>query len=65
MVHALIITLGLKASTEPTFNSETQILCNYFGSLDVFKLIQWFVYKLLIDFFNAKIKINRVSRKRL
>lgn len=51
MVHTLIITLGLKASTEPTFNSETQILCNYFGSLNVFTLIQWFVYKWLVDFF--------------
>lgn len=51
MVHALIITLGLKASTEPTFNSETQIFCNYFGSLDVFTLIRWFVYKWLVEFF--------------
>lgn len=56
MVHTLIITLGLKASTEPTFNSETQILCNYFGSLNVFTLIQWFVYKWLVDFFLCKNK---------
>lgn len=32
MVHALIITLGLKTPSEPAFNSATQILCTHLGA---------------------------------
>lgn len=51
MVHALIITLGLKTLSEPAFNSATQILCTHFGSMGVFRISQQFLYELLIDFF--------------
>ena len=51
MVHALIITLGLKTLSEPAFNSAAQILCTHFGSMGVFRISQQFLYKLLVDFF--------------
>lgn len=62
MVHALIITLGLKTPSEPAFNSATQILCTHFRSLGVFRISQQFLYKLLIDCFNVKMQTNRISK---
>lgn len=62
MVHALIITLGLKTQSEPACNSATQILCTHFGSLGAFRISQQFLYELLIDSFNVKIQTNRMSK---
>lgn len=47
---ALVTALGLEALAEPALNSVTQILCNHFGSLSVFKIIRRFLYKSLVEF---------------